>query len=58
MIAKKKKAAVEPKEVISIRVPAAIKTGLEKAAKADNRPMSNYLMQVIVRDLREKGLMK
>ncbi len=40
---------------ISLRLESDVKDALEKAAKADDRPVAQYLARLIAAHLREKG---
>ena len=42
---------------ISVRIETEVREALERAAKADNRTMAQYLHLLIVADLRAKGLL-
>ncbi|MEQ8600937.1 MAG: hypothetical protein RLP98_13525 [Devosia sp.] len=41
---------------LALRIEPVIKAGLEKAAAADRRTVSNYVEALIVADLKEKGI--
>lgn len=41
---------------LALRIEPGIKAGLEKAAAADRRTVSNYVEALIVADLKEKGI--
>ena len=44
--------------VVKVLMEPATKKALEKAAKADGRTISNYVDQLVINDLRSKGLLK
>lgn len=41
---------------LALRIEPALKSGLEKAASADRRTVSNYVEALIAEDLRTKGI--
>ena len=48
----------EKTAILSLRVPSSVKTAIEKAAFADNRTPSNFVLNLLIQYLREHGYLR
>ena len=44
------------REVISFKVDSWIKEALQKLASSETRPLSNYILRILLKHLEEKGI--